>query len=426
MTETTRKIKHKRRRFLKTLFWFVFALVVLTCIIAMVNAVSIQSNSKFIEENIEEVVYTNKLLPEIGDDENFTFTTDDDFKIMQLTDIHLGGGCLSVKKDNMALNAVAAMINEEKPDLVIVTGDIAFPVPYASGTFNNRHSAILFAQLMEKLGVYWCMSFGNHDTEVYSYYSRRGISNIYENREKYPHCLFQFGSEDVSGCGNYIINIKNTAGKTVQSLFMFDSHSYTDGDLLGILWKYDCIHTDQVLWYEKSVKALTENNGGERPNSLAFFHIPPSEMNDAFEEYQNAGNKDTANVKYNYGKIGEGDYLICSSQYNYGIFEAFQENGTQGAFFGHDHLNNLCVDYKGVRLTYGYSIDYLAYSGISKYGLQRGCTIITVHPDGSFDNHAENYYQDKYRPVFKKEAVDLEHDLASVEGTEQSPLKKSE
>ena len=47
-------------------------------------------------------------------------------------------------------------------------------------------------------------------------------------------------------------------------------------------------------------------------------------------------------------------------------------------------------------MTYGFSIDYLAYSGISELGSQRGRTMITVKPDGTFDCIAENYYQEKY------------------------------
>ena len=73
------------------------------------------------------------------------------------------------------------LTREEKPDLVIVTGDIAFPVPYKAGTLNNLASAKVFAALMEKLGVYWTLAFGNHDTEAYSYYSREDISDFYEN-----------------------------------------------------------------------------------------------------------------------------------------------------------------------------------------------------------------------------------------------------
>ena len=67
----------------------------------------------------------------------------------------------------------------------------------------------------------------------------------------------------------------------------------------------------------------------------------------------------------------------------------------------------ISLDYKGIRLTYGYSIDYLAYFGIMKYGAQRGCTMIDIAPDGSFTSTLENYYQDKYSSVKAKEQVDM-------------------
>ena len=72
-------------------------------------------------------------------------------------------------------------------------------------------------------------------------------------------------------------------------------------------------------------------------------------------------------------------------------------------FCGHDHLNNIVLNYKGVDLTYNYSIDYLAYIGISKQGDQRGCTVVTVNPDGSYEQVHENYYQDKYVSLYPKE-----------------------
>ena len=48
-------------------------------------------------------------------------------------------------------------------------------------------------------------------------------------------------------------------------------------------------------------------------------------------------------------------------------------------------------------MTYGYSIDYLAYVGIYKQGTQRGCTILNYDQNGGLDFHQENYYQDKYQ-----------------------------
>lgn len=423
---TKNKVETKRKKRVKKVIkiLLIIALVigVLSGIMATVNVVSNSSNSAFIVHNVKPVQYDHQLQPEVDKKGRYYFTTDRDFKILQITDVHIGGGWLSVNKDTMALNAVAAMITAEKPDLVIVTGDVAYPVPYQSGTFNNRESAKVFATLMEQLGVYWCMCFGNHDTELYSYFNRDQIAEMYKNKEKFKHCLLQQGPEDVDGSCNYVVNVKNTDGKITQSLFIFDSHSYVDGDYFGIKWKYDCIHENQVQWYKDTVKELTRENNGDRPKSLAFFHIPPIEMQEAFDEYTKAGNKDTENVKYKYGIIGEGGQMICSSKYNYGAFDAFRENGTQGVFFGHDHLNNMSLNYKGVQLTYGYSIDYLAYSGISEFGRQRGCTVIMTHPNGGFAQSKENYYQDKYVTVDKKEKVDLQHEMSEVNGGISNPL----
>lgn len=401
-----RTAKKRFKIFLKILLIIVLAIAVLGVALAVVNTVGNKSNKNFIG-TIKPVEYENQLVP-VEDENGAAFVTDGEFKIMQLTDVHIGGGFMSIKKDSMALNAVAAMISEEKPDLVVVTGDIAYPVPFQAGTFNNKESAKLFAELMEQLGVYWCLSFGNHDTESYSFYSREAISLLYES-EDYPHCLFRAGDEDVDGCGNYAVNVKNSQGKITQSIIMLDSHSYVDNDYLGALWKYDTIHENQVQWYEKTLKELQKQNGGEMPKSLAFFHIPLPEHRDAWYEYVDAGLSDTENVTFNYGKAGETGAVVYSSNYNYGFFDKALELGsTQAVFCGHDHYNNFSINYKGIDLNYGYSIDYLAYSGIFKQGSQRGCTIITVKPDGTYESRLENYYQDKYQTVKEKEQVTMQ------------------
>ena len=377
--------KKKRGKTALIVLGSIIGVIVLALLICMaVSLIGIKSNTNFIK-TMEPVSYENQLKPEIADDGYYTFVTDDNFKVMQLTDIHIGAGFLSIKKDSMALNAVSSMISEEKPDLVVVSGDIAYPIPFQAGTFNNKNSARLFANLMEQLGVYWAPAFGNHDTESYSYFTREDICDFYTSGE-FPHCLLQAGPEEVDGAGNYVVNI---------------SQSYLGDRIIdGIVMKYDRIHDNQVEWYKNQINALTEENGGETPKSLAFFHIPLIEYKDAWQEYVDNDSQDTENVKYYYGKVGEKDS---------GIFDAAAELGsTQGFFCGHDHLNNFSLDYKGIRLTYGYSIDYLAYIGIMKHGIQRGCTMINIAPDGSFDTKLENYYQDKYSSVKDKERVDME------------------
>ena len=410
--------KPKYRFGKKELKIILIVLLVVGILYGSVTAVGIigtNANRKFITNSVTAVEYENQLVPTLDENGYYTFTTDEEFRFMQLTDIHIGAGFLCLKKDSMALNAVAAMIAEEKPDLVIVTGDIAYPIPVQAGTINNERPAVLFAQLMEKLGVYWCLTFGNHDTEDYAYYTREEIAEIYMDREKYPHCLLQAGPEDVDGTGNYVINVKNTKGEITQSLFMVDSQMYISSYILGLISTYDCVHENQIEWYENQLALLTEQNNGVTPKSMMFMHIPVIEMSDAYNEYKENGFKDTENVKYITGKIGEKNSVICNSPENNGLFEACRKSGsTQAMFFGHDHLNSFAVNYKGVDMIYGYSIDYLAYPGIAKYGVQRGCTMVTINTDGSYSFIQENYYQDKYQSPKAKEEVTFE-DMYEVE-----------
>lgn len=349
--------------------------------------------------------------------------SDNGLKVMQLSDTHFGGGWMSLKKDSMAMNAIAAMITAEKPDFVIVTGDIAYPVPFQSGTFNNKSGAKLFAELMESLGVYWTASFGNHDTEAYSYYDREEIVEFYE---QYPHCLVREGAADVDGSANQVFNIVNSDNIITRSLFTLDTHSYVDGDFLGILWKYDNIHENQINWYSEIIEENNSHNrmklltssrfdfGSQNMPSLkvpssVFLHVPLTEYKDAWNEYVDSGYSNTENVQYNYGTAGESGKVVYPGIYEDNFFETMQElHSTDTVFCGHDHLNNFSVNYKGIDLTYSFSVDYLAYSGIYKLGSQRGCTVIEIDENGNIEYSAQNYYQDKYTSQYSKEEVTMQ------------------
>lgn len=413
----TKQKKKVGKIILKILCVVLCVLIAFVAVTAVISAIGNKANTKK-AKSFEQVEYKAQLVPEKDSNGYWTFTTDRNFKVLQLTDVHVGAGWMSLKKDAMALNAVAAMVTAEKPDLVIVTGDIAYPVPFQAGTLNNKTAARIFADLMEDLGVYWTLGFGNHDTEAYSFYSREKIADFYEN-SGYKYCLFDDGPSYVDGACNQIINVKNSKGIITQSLFVFDSHSYTDKDYFGVMWKYDNIHENQVAWYKESLEKLNFENdqvysslGSKKKSeikSLAFFHIPLVELKDAWDEYVDNGYKDTKDVKLVYGVAGETGKVVYCGVHEDNLFETMQELGsTQGVFFGHDHKNNMSVDYKGIRLTYGLSVDYLAYPGIYKLGSQRGCTVITVSPDGSFDCKAENYYQDKYVSLYEKESVEMQ------------------
>ncbi len=411
--EEKKEKKEKRKRVAKIVILCIFTVVLLfTLVTTVIMFVSRKANLKR-AESFENAGCAELKLDNYADG-CWNIITDDELRVMQLTDVHLGAGWMSAGKDAKALNAVAAMITAEKPDLVIVTGDLAYPIFMQTGTINNKAGAELFATLMESLGVYWTMSFGNHDVESNSLYSKEDIVDFYS---QYPHCLLQKGPDDIDGIGNQVINVVDSNNVITRSFILLDSHAYADGHIPVISSKYDNIHENQISWYKKTVEELNAKNKSAisaLPSEVAekyaekypvvktslFFHIPVAEFADAWDEFSENDFKDTENVKFFYGVQDE---KVCCSPTDDEVFETVLEMGsTDSIFCGHDHVNTYSVDYKGVRLTYGMSIDYLAYIGISKKGSQRGCTVIT-YSDGGFDCTAENYYQDKYVTLYEKE-----------------------
>lgn len=368
-------VRQRRRKIVGiVILVVVLAIIAFLGIVAGVGVLGFNKNM----DRADEVTSANcGLTPQI-EDGVWTFTTDEEFRILQLTDIHIGGGAFSIEKDRKAIDAVETLIKRVKPDLVIVTGDVDYPIPFQSGTMNNLRGPKMLAKTMEKLGVYWAVTLGNHDTEVYSYYDR---DEIYEFYSKQPRCLVD-NSDKTTDDANYVINVKNTSGEIVQSLYIMDTHSYTQ----GFLSDYDGLHQNQIDWYASEVARMNELNGGKLVKSMVFMHIPMREYKYAWDEYKANGHQNTENVTYYHGKALEDDEKVCCSVNDDTMFETALELGsTQGFFVGHDHLNYYSIDYKGIRLSYGMSIDHLAYIGIENKTSQRGGTIITVGTDGSMD-----------------------------------------
>ena len=360
--------------------------------------------------SFDKVVVEDQLDPE-EEEHGWTFTTNRDFKVVQLTDVHIGGGSLCKGKDQKAMNAVAAMLTYEKPDLVILTGDMVYPVPFQAGTFNNAISTEMIITLLETLGIYYAPVFGNHDSEAYSTHSREEIADMW-GADDLQYSLFKKGPEDIYGVGNYIIKVKNTSGVVTNAFFLMDSNEYLENDPMGLLGDYDRIHDDQIEWYKNNVLAIdAENNDGDEMfSSYAFFHIPLQEYDIAWKEYAANGYKDTENVKYVAGGYHEPGEKVCCSSESENFFETAVELGSlKGVFVGHDHVNNAILNYKGVDLVYGMSIDYLAYIDpvTNDIGPQRGCTVIKVTADGEHSVSLENYYQDKYVAKYEKESVSM-------------------
>ena len=218
------------------------------------------------------------------------------FRILQLTDIHIGGSLGTRKKDKLALAAVEKIVKNAKADFVAVTGDMVYPMPLLNqGTRNNRKSSKMFASLMESLGVDWTVVFGNHDSEVWAKLNKEQLGDFYASQ---PHCHFQKGDPNIFGVGNYCIPLLNEDGSLNTALMFVDSNAYLTWNFFS---GFDVIHDDQIEWYKKEIEALSENGNAAR--SLAFFHIPPKEFKEGWEKCYRGSNEAT----YHCGFVQEKD-----------------------------------------------------------------------------------------------------------------------
>lgn len=337
-----------------------------------INSVPVvEHNTHKIEYNDETGVYT------------ITSSTED-FKILHLTDIHIGGSLYSYPKDIKALKACFAEIEHTKPDLVIVTGDLCFPMGIMSMSLNNSAPVQQFAAFMRNTGIPWAFTYGNHDTETLASLDKKELNEVYKSLsyKTSGNLLYPYVQPDIMGRSNQLIEIRNNDRSLNTGLFLIDSNAYT-GEGINV---YDYIHDDQVDWYADEVRRMNEE-AGHTVNSMVFFHIPLQEYRTATELYEQGSGE----VKYFFGENpgdhgGITNYKVCCSDYPSKLFDTALELGsTSGFFCGHDHYNNASLEYKGIRLTYGMSIDYLAMPGIENETKQRGAELITIHSDSSWN-----------------------------------------
>ena len=315
------------------------------------------------------------------DSESGVFTvraTTDELRILQLSDIHLCDSITTALTDRKALRACYETIWQAKPDLIVVTGDLVYPVPVQTFGRNNSAPFYLFCRFMNLVGIPWAITWGNHDTEVYATEGIETLEGLVRSFRQEPDCplLYADKEPDVFGRYNQYLRLENADGSLNRLLYLIDSNDYVEGSTT--LNEYDAVHPDQIAWYRESL-AETIAAEGRRVPSFLFLHIPLPAFRDAAEALA-AGQSEAV---YLFGENREGK--VSCSELDYGLFEAVLEAGsTEAIFCGHDHLNGLAVTYRGVDLVYGRSIDYVAYPGIADITGQRGGILIVCTPDGGY------------------------------------------
>ncbi|RYO92180.1 hypothetical protein DL764_008169 [Monosporascus ibericus] len=254
------------------------------------------------------------------------------FKIMQLADIHLstgvghcrdavpdeyeGGPCMA---DPRTLDFVTRLLEDEKPDLVVLSGD-----QVNGDTAPDAQSAIFkYAQLLIKHKIPYVSIFGNHDDE--GSLPRPGQMAIIE---QLPYSLSMAGPDDIDGVGNYYIEVlgRGSSSHSALTIYLLDSHAYSPDERQ---WKgYDWIKKNQIDWFRQTSQSLKKKHKEYTHihMDIAFIHIPLPEYRDSHSYYK--------------GEWKEG---VTAPNYNSGFHDALVEQGVMMVSCGHDHVNEYCM-----------------------------------------------------------------------------------
>lgn len=265
-------------------------------------------------------------------EDRLQFNSDNSFKIAQFTDTHFYKGG---PRSQEVLDNIRAVMEAEKPDLVILTGDIVTGKP-------TIESWEILSDLLISYKIPYAVTFGNHEDEAEA--SRLGLLEYLSER---PYCLISDdGGEEVKGYGNYLLPVYNQEGTAEKLIFCMDSRSYSLAKDKGVEG-YGWFDRSQIRWFAENNQAWLDKN--PELQSLLFFHIPLPEYGQAFD----------------HGEFRKGVRMEeeCSPKINTGMFsELVLQGNVLGTFVGHDHDNNYVAQLYNIALCYGY------FSGGNSYG----------------------------------------------------------
>jgi hypothetical protein len=282
---------------------------------------------------------------------------DGKFKILQVADLHFSTGpgeCkdsypsdeygdLNCAADKLTLEFVDKVLNQESPDMVVLSGDQVF-----GSSAPDAETAYLKAVApFVSRGIPYAVILGNHDHQ-----GSLSRSELMDLLESLPYSLANSGPREVAGQGNYVVEVhpfaSPAAPQTSLNLFFLDSHGGNGGGLKSIFRKgEEWIHISQISYVVSEAERLAQFQRDSM--AMLFQHIPLPEFDEDLS---------TAKV----GKQREGVYAPV---YNSGALDGYSHAGVSVVGVGHDHLNDFCMmDHpSGVWLCYGGGAGEGGYGG---------------------------------------------------------------
>ncbi|KAF8556455.1 Metallo-dependent phosphatase [Imleria badia] len=340
------------------------------------------------------------------------------FRILQVADLHFSvsrGVCRDtvldpcVASDNLTNSLLGHVLDLEKPDLVVFTGDQL----NGQGTSWDPKSVLAkFAAEVTDRKIPWAAVFGNHDEE-------NGDVKAEQIRmmQALPYSLVERGPKDVHGVGNYVLKVRSADSSMTHllTLYFLDSGAYSKGylDWFGYFFptEYDWIHTDQIGWFlqqsgsiepierpfqpdtSEDFDDLSERQSDQiapttrrlaKPNALMFFHIPLQESYGTPDKDSRTGLPLDVGLQ---GLEGPGSAKKSDGMFENGLLKALESEHRAGGAIpevkavanGHCHITEDCKRVQDVWFCFGGGG---SYSGYSKVGFDRRFRVYDISDYG--------------------------------------------
>lgn len=312
-----------------------------------------------------------------ADDGKLRFHEDGSFKILMINDT----------QDDQKLNKktssfIKAACAQEKPDLVVVAGDILSDMWPGATEAKLEQNINELCTLLSDCGVPFALTMGNHDHDRCDECS--SVEHIMEVATSYP---LHVSTADGCDPATYSVPIYSADGSKVQYVvYMMDSNN--KGEALSVSG-YTGLYPEQIEWYKAKAEEYKAANGGEYIPSTVIQHVPVAEIYEFLRQVPIAQSLDEDAVfssnDYKWYKLNTEDYpdmtgtlgeAPCSEIVSTGEYEAWTQTGVVSAFFAHDHVNTFAATSKdGIYMGYNGGTGFNAYG----FGDQRACRVINLN-----------------------------------------------
>ena len=259
------------------------------------------------------------------------------FRIVQFTDTHFGESYIG---DYLTLSMMNNILDEEKPDLVVLSGDIISGYTWngKAGWFESLWDYIVEPIITRNIS--WIYTHGNHDAEGQFESNRTGIFKFIMHKYSNLGSLTDLGFVDKKVTKTFIPSIFmiENGDNTITKIYMIDSGEL---DCNGDYDYFGCLQMSQIEWYLKQDHTIP---------GIIYMHIPSKELMTFHnnKQYATIGSWHESNLNC----FDERHIKINGNDKSF-IDYVLQNDDIIAVFHGHEHIfdslilyeNDLCIGF---------------------------------------------------------------------------------